>query len=177
METPADILIDRLGKLRDNGDIDFDHTDVGLDIDIDLQEKFFFIPREEVDAVEIQYTTNNLRTNLQAGDGVETIRATPDDNPNWLYNSAVHALAMYQHLIKIQEQEKEREKLAKRPDPGVYRTRSGKSWFTVIVSAERRIMVPQQLSDTILDLTEQYDQGVNWADWRRIDTTTGTVQP
>ena len=82
MEMPFDVLNKRLGKIRDNGDIDFDNTAAALDIDEELQRKFVSIPYEEIAAVEIEDTSRtNVHTSLQAGSGPETIRANPDDNP------------------------------------------------------------------------------------------------
>lgn len=64
----------------------------------DIETEFILIPRSEVNAVEIEDTGKTHGTTLIAGSGPETIRANTGSNPNWLYNSAVNALAMEKYL-------------------------------------------------------------------------------
>jgi hypothetical protein len=99
MEMPVDVLNKRLGNIRDNGDIDFDNTMTAIDIDEELQEKFLFFPFEEIRAVQIHDDGDGK---FHIGDGPERCSARAHENPNWLYNHALHALAMWQHLLNIQ---------------------------------------------------------------------------
>lgn len=180
MEMPVDILNQRLGKIRDNGDIDFDNTAAAVDIDSELQEKFLFFPIEELEALEEQIEFSRDVYYLGQNHGYAVVH---EDAPlTELYQRAENTLALYWHL-KRKAEEKEAEeaekmaKLAKRPLPGVYRARSGVSWFTMIVTEDRRILIPQQLSDRHTDFTDDYDNGkVNWTDQRQINVADGTVQ-
>lgn len=176
MEMPMDILNKRLGKIRDNGDIDFDNTAAAVDIDTELQSKFLFFPIEEIEAVEIEEN----RGHLYAGSGPEHCAAAEADNPNWLYNHAVHALALYWHLKKVQDaaadaEKAEAQKLAARPEPGVYQGNGGIHYFTVIVTADRRVLVGQKLGG-YEDQSDLYDrmQAGFW-NLQRVDVTDGTV--
>jgi hypothetical protein len=181
MEMPIDILTHRFGKIVDSGSFVSDYTALAIGIDEELQEKFISIPYEEIVAVEIEDTSKtNIHTSLQAGSGPETIRANPDDNPAWLYNSAVHALAMWQHLSRLQEHKAEEDKLAKRPEPGVYEAHLANEdddYFTVVVDEKRRLWVPQS-SGGMLDMSSMYDLALgqcnHWA-LQRIDTATGAI--
>jgi hypothetical protein len=178
MEMPMDVLNKRLGQIRDNGDIDFDNTAAAIDIDSELQEKFLFFPMEEIEAVEIEED----RGQLHAGAGPEHCVAGPDENPNWLYNHAMNALALWWRLKNDQEkaeQEKaeqeqlEAAKVARRPEPGVYQGRNvAGRYFTTIVTDDRRVMV-QQASGGLTDNTSMWDQDP----WlvRRVDITDGTI--
>ena len=176
MEMPFDVLNRRLGRLRDSGLLEGDNTAIAIDIDQDLQRQFIFIPQEEIDAVEIVPLKNDMHSNLRAGSGPETIRANLADNPAWLYNSAVHALAMYQHLKKLQEQEAlEAAKLAKRPEPGVYQgSNRGGNYFVVIVTTDKRVLVPQTEGGAD-DYTKIWDADPELWKLQRIDVADGTI--
>lgn len=172
-DMPIDILNRRLGQIRDNGDIDFDNTAIALDIDTELQEKFIIIPLADIDEVEIDDNPDNTRFKYQAGSGPEAIRAMDGDNPNWLYNSALHALAMYRHL-------EQRQKLEQRPEPGVYQGKASAGYFAVIVTADQRVLV-QQEQGGYRDVTESWDlhlkrSGLQIWPLQRVDITDGTVE-
>lgn len=171
MEMPVDILNQRLGKLRDNGDIDFDNTAVAVDIDSELQEKFLFFPIAELEELEEQIETS--RDMLYLGQGTGYINVLESDKPEDLFTKAENALALYWHLKKKADAEKDR--LAKRPEPGVYQGKSA-SYFTVLVTEDRRVLV-QQTSGGFADLTEAWDKGTAGRYWglQRINITDGTV--
>lgn len=169
MEMPVDVLTHRLGKMVDYGVNIPDPTATAIDIDQELQEKFYFIPKEEVDAVPIEDTSRtNIHTSLQAGSGPETIRANPDDNPSWLYNSAVHALAMMQHL----KLEQERPRI---PEPGVYLLHGGTTPVTVIVTEDRRVVVNQFGTAEMKDQTDLIRRKADTYTFQRIDLATGDL--
>ena len=174
MEMPFDVLNRRLGRLRDSGNIDFDNTALAVDIDTEMQEMFMFVPQEEIDAVEIEPSKDGH--GFFAGSGPETIRAHHGDNPAWLYNSAVHALAMYQHLQKLEkEREAEAAKLAKRPEPGVYQgSNRGGNYFVVIVTTDKRVLVPQTEGGAD-DYTKIWDADPELWKLQRIDVADGTI--
>lgn len=176
MEMPFDVLNHRLGKLRDSGLLEGDNTAIAIDIDQDLQRQFIFIPQEEIDAVEIQDRGEGAIQKWEAGSGPETIRAHHGDNPAWLYNSAVHALAMYQHLQKLEkEREAEAAKLAKRPEPGVYQgSNRGGNYFVVIVTTDKRVLVPQTEGGAD-DYTKIWDADPELWKLQRIDVADGTI--
>jgi hypothetical protein len=159
-EMPVDILNKELGAIRDNGDIDFDNTMAAVNIDTVLQEKFLFIPLEEIDAIEIEHT--NL---LSAGSGPENCQAGENENPNWLYNHAMNALALHFRIKATQEAKQAA--IAKRPVPGVYHARhsGARHYFAIIVTADRSIMVPMEDGE-LCDQTEDYDaaaaKGTPW---------------
>jgi hypothetical protein len=168
MEMPVDVLTHRLGKLKDNLMLDGDYTSYAISIDEELQEKFHFIPKAEVDAVEI--IRNAPGEGFQAGSGPETIRGNLHDNPAWLYNSAVNALAMMQH-IKL---EQERPKI---PEPGVYLVTTVKSGHAhaAIVTEDRRVIVPQTGLGTMADKTFVFRESETDFVWQRIDCATGDI--
>ena len=170
METPLDVLTHRFGKMVDYGVSIPDPTAAAISVDEELQEKFYFIPKEEVDAVPIDKITNNLHATLKAGDGPETIRANENDNPAWLYNSAVHALAMYQHL----KLEQERPKI---PEPGVYLVTTVASGHatTAIVTSDKRVVVPQTGLGTMADKTFVFRNSETEFVWQRVDLATGDL--
>lgn len=178
MEMPVDVLTNRLGRLADDNVLQHnDYTALALDIDTELQEKFIFIPIEEIDAVEIEKTgeTRNL-LHFKAGGGPETIRARKDDNPFWLYHSAVNALAMLRFL------QKEQARKANRPQPGVYQGHDddGESYFAVIVTEDRRVLVQQSdggLEDLSADWDRAYERAAGSWNLQRIDTVTGAIAP
>lgn len=176
MEMPFDILNQRLGKIRDNGDIDFDNTATAMDIDQELQDKFVFFPFEELEAVEIE----NDREVLHAGSGPEHCSATSASNPTWLYNHAMNALALWWRLKRDQEREEAKQatlaKLARRPQPGVYQAFAHLNYFTVIVPDDRRVLV-SMTNGGLRDASQEWDAYENgpWA-LQRIDLTDGTVQ-
>jgi hypothetical protein len=175
MEMPIDIINKHLAK-QPAGLTD---AQLAMNIDLELQRKFVSIPYEEIVAVEIEDTSRtNIHTSLQAGSGPETIRANPDDNPAWLYNSAVHALAMWQHLSRLGEQKL---RIEKRPEPGVYEAHlagEDEDYFTVIVDEQRLMWVPQ-LPGGMLNMADDYDAGLagNGSRWvlQRINLVDGTV--
>lgn len=140
MEMPMDVLNRRLGKIRDNGDIDFDNTAAALDIDMELQAKFLTIPFEELEAVEIEET----RGTYNAGSGQEHCGANESANPDWLYNHGINALALWWKLKNTQERQEQEQieaaKLARRPKPGVYELWTGGEQHVVAVTADRRIL-------------------------------------
>ena len=167
MEMPMDILNTQLGKIRDNGDIDFDNTMAAVNIDTILQQKFLSIPYEELEAVEIKESRDGH--GYYAGDGPEACKAGEHENPAWLYNPGINALALWWKLKNDQEaaealaaaekaqEEAGRLKVLQRPIPGVYNLNTGGSQYTVIVTADRRILAPQGFNGTIQDFTEVYD--------------------
>ena len=182
MEMPVDILNKELGAIRDNGDIDFDNTMAAVNIDEKLQEKFLFFPLEEIEAVEIEES----RGRLHAGSGPEHCNAGEHENPAWLYNHAINALALYWRIKKDQE---DREKLAKelaeaeaerqrriliqRPIPGVYSLWTQGEHHTVIVTADRRILAPRAKSEEMIDFTDIYDELENKSRWTFTKIETG----
>lgn len=168
-DMPFDILNQRLGKLRDSGLLEGDNTALAMDIDTELQEKFIFFPIAELDAL-IKDIREPESGTFHLGDGPEKCSAQSSENPNWLYNHAENALALWWHL------KRKAEKLAQRPEPGIYRGKYIKSWFTVIVTEDRRIMIPQQMSSRVMDCTDDYDNRGH-AVWKlqRINVTDGTV--
>lgn len=178
MEMPVDILNRRLGKIRDNGDIDFDNTAAAVDIDEELQEKFLFFPLVELEELAKEIEENRDVYNL--GQGYAYTAVGKEVDPAELYQRAENVLAVYLHLKRKAEEKQinEERKLAKRPEPGLYRAKTGRStWFTLIVTEDRRIMVPQQLTGNSMDFTDEYDSGkVNWTDLRQINLADGTVQ-
>jgi hypothetical protein len=153
MEMPMDVLNKRLGQIRDNGDIDFDNTMAAVDIDSELQEKFIFIPQEEIDAVEIKDSKDGH--GFYAGSGPEVIQAGEHDNPAWLYNSAVHALALWWKMT--QDARKDETRAALRPAPGVYELWTGGERLTAIVTADRRIICPTHGNSVMSDFTDIFD--------------------
>lgn len=170
MEMPIDILTYRLGKMVDNGVNLPDPTSAAISIDEDLQANFYFIPKEEVDAVDInKISETHLHVGFQAGSGPETIRAAKGDNPNWLYQSAVHALAMYQFL----KAEQERPTI---PEPGVYLLLGGTTPVTAIVTEDRRVMINQFGSMEMKDQTDliRGESGKHYT-FQAIDLATGTL--
>jgi len=168
-QTPMDLLVDRLGKIRDNGDIDFDHVAAAMDIDTELQQKFLSIPYEEISAVKIENSKDGH--GYYAGSGPETVRAGKHDNPNWLYNTGVHALALWQHL----KLEQERPRI---PEPGVYlvTTKASGHATTAIVTDDRRVVVPQTGLGTMADKTFVFRDSESEFVWQRVDLATGDLR-
>lgn len=172
MEMPVDILAARLGKIRDNGDIDFDFdvSALACDIDLELQEKFIVIPQEEIDAVELE----NDRGQWHAGSGPEHCVAGLGENPAWLYNHAVNALALYKQLkdaelLEAEQREIERkyqENLAQRPEPGIYHLTTGRGVdpYLVAVTADRRI-IDLKRTGKCTDFTDTFDTLTNKSSW------------
>lgn len=151
MEMPVDILNKELGSIRDNGDIDFDNTMAAVNIDTILQEKFLTIPFEELEAVEIEQT----RDELHAGSGPEHCMAGPGENPNRLYNHGINALALWWRMT--QDARKDEAKASKRPAPGVYKLWTGGHLHTAIVTADRRIICPTNYNKDMSDFTDIFD--------------------
>lgn len=181
MEMPMDILNTQLGKIRDNGDIDFDNTMAAVDIDTILQEKFLFIPFEELEAAEIEED----RGQLHAGSGPEHCTAGPDENPNWLYNHGINALALWWRIKRDQEaaetlaaaekakQEADERKVLQRPIPGVYSLNTGGEVHLTVVTAERRIFFGKRNTHDTLDVTDIYDGLDNKSRWVFTPIETG----
>ena len=175
-EMPFDVLNARLGKIRDNGNIDFDNTAAAVDIDEELQRKFLFFPISELEALEEQIEES--RDGLYLGSGVPYATCPVDAAPEDLFTRAENALVIYWHLKKKAElaeklERKRREKLALRPKPGVYHTTgSGSLAFTAIVTEDKRVVIPMDDGE-LLDQSHLYDaQGWNM---RPINLTDGTV--
>jgi hypothetical protein len=97
MEMPVDILNRHMLEIENAG-ANIDGLQCALDADKELQRKFIFIPIEEIEKVEI--TAGN--GGLTAGSGPEGCTAQHSENPNWLYNHAVNALALMRYLQKLQ---------------------------------------------------------------------------
>jgi hypothetical protein len=175
---PVDVLNHRLGKIRDNGDIDFDNTMAAVDIDSELQEKFLFFPIEELEQL-IRDELEEGRDRFVLGSGPEHCAASIHENPQWLLNHARNALALYWKLMEDQKlAEHEAEKLERRPEPGVYQgTHTGNKHFTVLVTEDRRVLVGQSTGG-FDDYTTQWDQhaatSLAWT-LQRIDITDGTI--
>jgi len=147
-EMPFDVLNARLGKIRDNGDIDFDNTAAAVDIDEELQRKFLFFPIEEIEAVEIEES----RGHLYAGSGPEHCAAGETENPNWLYNHAINALALYWRIKNGEE------RLARRPEPGAYRASAGGGPVLLVVNARREVFAWVS-SGALVNVTGMWDEG------------------
>lgn len=147
-ETPADVLVHRLGKLADSGMLDGDYTSCALDIDQELQEKFVFIPVEE-----IEYAANEIEERkhyYKCGSGPEEATASKTANPNWAYNMAVNALALHRHLTDVEK------KLAdERPKPGHYLLQAPDATTYTRVTDDHRILVLQRMGG-LVDMTESY---------------------
>lgn len=181
MEMPVDILKFRLGGIRDNGDIDFDHTAAALEMDEELQEKFLFVPFKELEAIEIEEN----RGQLNAGSGPEHCAAGENENPNWLYNHGINALALWWRIKQRQEaeaalaaaekrrKEADERKVAQRPAPGVYTLHTGGELHTAIVTADRRILCPRHRHDAMNDFTDIYDGLENKSRWTFTPIETG----
>lgn len=139
MESPVDVLIERLSKLADNGTFgsEFDYTALARDLGEQLAERFAFIGDDEINAVAID-VDEGRGYQLEAGTGPETIRGNPDDNPMWLYNSAVNALAMFRHLNRLEQQ---RRRLKRRPAPGLYDVvQANGNHFHMLVTADQQML-------------------------------------
>jgi hypothetical protein len=148
-EMPFDVLNARLGKIRDNGDIDFDNTAAAVDIDSELQAKFLFFPIEEIEAVEIREVH---RGTFHAGDGPEKCSAQGHENPAWLYNHALNALALYWRIKNGEE------RLARRPEPGTYRASAGGGPVLLVVNARREVFAWVS-SGALVNVTGLWDEG------------------
>jgi hypothetical protein len=176
MEMPVDVLNKRLGKIRDNGDIDFDNTMAAVDIDSELQEKFIFFPIEELEQL-IKDELEEGRERFVLGSGPEHCAASVGENPQWLYNHARNALALYWKLTEDQKQaEYEAEKLERRPEPGMYQGKAAE-YMAVLVTDDRRVLV-QQKGGGFADLSPTWDAGGkdSW-NLQRINLTDGTIEP
>lgn len=175
MEMPVDVLTDRLGKLVDGGALHGDYTTIALNIDERLQEKFYFIPFEEINAVPIEHSKDGH--SFYAGSGPETVRASKHDNPNWLYHTAVHALALWQHVARLQERTKLEQERPKIPGPGVYlvTNRTSNFSFTAIVTEDKRIKVTSRDTGTLTDQTDSMRTSTSEFVWQRIDLATGDL--
>lgn len=183
MEMPFDVISNHLLNGFDEPLEPDNAREHAMDIDQELQKKFIFISMEEIDAIKIE--SSSYPHGLVAGSGPETIRATVGDNSNWLYNSAIHALAMYQHLKYLEERAKieaEQAKLARRPEPGVYlahlEDEEDEDYFTIIVDDKRLIWVPQ-VGGGMLNLADDYDSRLagNGSRWivQSINLSDGTI--
>lgn len=173
MEMPMDILNKRLGKIRDNGDIDFDNTAAAIDIDSELQEKFLFFPIAELE--DIAEGIEEARGNLYIGQGPGYVSCADDVEVGELFTRAEHYLVMYWEMKKRAEKaEQEAAVLAKRPEPGVYAGNGGD--FTVIVPEDRRVLVLMKDDGGTRNYSADYDHYLHKS-WKlqRIDLTEGTV--
>lgn len=171
-EMPIDILTERFGRLVDNSQLDVsDYASLAMDIDTELQQKFLSIPLAEIDAIEIE----DNRGQFHAGSGPEHCKADDFENPNWLYNHAMNALALYFRIKS--EQERREAKMNLRPEPGVYSAKhpGSRQAFAVIVTADREVIVPMEQGD-LCDQSDIYDafaaKGTPWV-MNRVNTTTG----
>lgn len=170
MEMPVDVLNRRLGDIRDNGDIDFDNTMTAVSIDEELQEKFLFFPdaeiREAAEAIEEESRW------LVIGQNYGRVSIPKEATVEQAYTLAENALALYWELKRRKEQEAER--LAKRPEPGVYIGNGGD--FTVIVAEDRRVLVPIKDGLGMNNYSADWDHYLHKS-WKlqRIDLATGDL--
>lgn len=175
METPVDVLAHRLGKIRDNGDIDFDASALACDIDAELQEKFLSIPFAEIEAVEIREVSTGT---FHAGDGPEKCSAQDSENPDWLYNHGINALALWWKLQgdahKAEQEQLEAAKLARRPEPGVYELWTGGEQHVIVVTADQRILSvkPHGKHSDFTDLFDGMERKERWV-FTQIETGLG----
>ena len=102
-EMPFDVINNFMHTAFDEA-LDRDQaTDRAMDLDQELQSKFlFFNIAEEIAGAEIHAHGNGT---LRAGSGQEVCTATGTENPNWLYNHAVNALALWWALKERQDKE------------------------------------------------------------------------
>lgn len=167
MEMPFDVLNHRLGKIRDNGDPDFDNTAAALDIDVELQSKFLFFPFAELDALDEQIEEGNGRYYL--GQNAGYVHCGPEDDPDDLQVKAENLLALRQRLLRDRESKAKAAKLAARPAPGIYHLNTkGPSTYIVAVTADRRILnLPAAFSPhpTTSDFTDTFDGLLDKALW------------
>jgi len=176
MEMPVDILTHRFGKLVDNGDFAVsDYQAVAISIDEELQEKFVFVPDAELSEIAEQIEDHKGWLKIGQRPGYLCVDSGISVEDAWTL--AENALAIW--WLRKRDTELEAEKLAKRPEPGVYRgTYAGHKYFTVIVTADQRVMVPQAAGG-IDDYSAQWDEHVGTSlGWtlQRIDITEGTVE-
>lgn len=172
-EMPFDVINGHLHTFREEGyftqssDIEVpDPVDLAIDIDSELQKQFLFFPFEEIDEVEIHIHGKGEK--ISAGTGPEECSATGTENPDWLYNHAVNALALWRTL----KQRQETERRGKRPQHGWYVAKSDTAAITVFVTAEdRRVMMILPFSGELEDVTANYDRGVykSW-EWSTLSS-------
>lgn len=180
MEMPVDILNQRLGKIRDNGDIDFDNTDAAVSIDQELQSKFLFFPIEELEAAAVEIDDDD-RGRFYLGSGPEHCAASTGENPNWLLNHAKNALALYWKLKENERLEAEQARIEanrqiiinRRPAPGVYMLNTGGEVHLTVVTADRNIFFGQRGQHETLNVTGIFDGLENKSVWVFTPIQTG----
>lgn len=139
-----------------------------INIDLDLQRKFIFFPVAELEELEEQIEV--VRDVLHIGQGAGYVSCTEDADIDELYTRAENTLALWWHL------KQHRDALERRPEPGVYRARDVKSWFNVLVTEDRRVLVQQQFFGTLKDCSDMWDaRGHKVWTMQRVNLTDGTV--
>ncbi|ALY10584.1 hypothetical protein FDH86_gp049 [Arthrobacter phage Tank] len=103
-DMPFDSILDHFANGFDDK-LDPDQAQShAIDLDQELQSKFlFFNIEEEVDSIEIFDRGEGAIQHLGAGSGPEECTAAHGDNPNWLWNHALNAMALARHLEKAQK--------------------------------------------------------------------------
>ena len=175
MEMPFDILNARLGKIRDNGDIDFDNTAAAIDIDQELQSKFLFFPIAELEDLANEHIEEG-RGMLSLGQGPGYVSCADDVEVGELFTRAENYLVMYWELKKRAETAAitaAKKKLARRPAPGVYRLHTGGESHTAIVTADQRILCPKHRHTEMHDFTDIFDGLENPGSWSFTPIETG----
>lgn len=169
-EMPFDVVNGHLHTFAEEGyftqssDINVpDPVDLAITIDQEIQRKFLFIPFEEIDEIDIEEKMNRLF----AGSGTEGCTANPRDNPTWLYDHAVNALALWRHMVK----EQERKTIEARPEPGWYIVDAGVNIPTYVSHKDRRIFTVANAAPGVTERTEAFDKGQlkHWT-WHKMGT-------
>jgi hypothetical protein len=156
-EMPIDVIRDHLATSFDEP-LDADQAlEHAMDLDQELQQKFLSIPYGEIRRIEIQTHEDKA----WAGDGPERCSVREDENPNWLYNHAMNALALWLHLKETQEAKEKLARISKRPAHGWWLAKapSGVIVPMWVSGAERRIFTPSHGSGEMAEWTEAYDKG------------------
>lgn len=131
-------------------------TDHALAIDQELQSKFlFFNIEDEVDSIEIVDRGEGAIQHLGAGSGPEECTAGHGDNPNWLWNHALNAMALARHLEKVQRQKF----IDALPHHGWHVASTPDGFITVYVTPERRILSIGSNLGRLNDRTEEWFAG------------------
>lgn len=182
MEMPVDVITRHVNQY-DMAGANIDPTDCALDLDQELQRKFLSIPFEELEAVDIKESRDGH--GYYAGDGPELCKAGEHENPNWLYNHGINALALWWRIKRDQEAakalavaeeaeaEKQRRLLIHRPVPGVYMLNTGGEVHLTVVDADRRIFFGTNRGDGTHDVTDIYDGLENKSRWVFTHIETG----
>lgn len=133
-----------------------------MDLDQELQSKFlFFNIAEEVDSIEIEELGGGGVHHLGAGSGPEGCTAGHQDNPNWLWNHALNAMALARHLEKVQRQKL----LEAMPHHGWHIGTTIDSAFTVYVSADKRFFMMDRRKGQLTERTDDWFRG-NMTHWK-----------